>query len=409
MKYLYIIILVFFNSKLMANDPFTNDIGLIKEPEPIVEEVVEEVVENQDTEILEEILVEETTEIIEIVENVEVTEPKEETGKNETDTGDEIITVLNIDPMVAYTLNKYTLKGTALSKKSVKKFKREKIKKYDSAKIPTTHTIEDNETIEKIAFMYGFSLREIELANGIYPGSRKLVKGDKLVIPNRIHIVKEGQTINSISKRYNINPIQLASYNDITDDEVVLIGDKLLLPFFIHVTNDKETLSDIAARYERETMELIEFNEFDQNTLVLNENQLIKIPIYAYDKIEYNSLSKKSINDFKIDRKNLAIIEIDGGQYMVREGDRIGNKDGVIVSIETTKMLVLEENIEYEFLINTPIVGQAIASLPQTGNTDLSDATGTAQDDISDETSSVTDGQNNDNGETITNVEELFN
>ena len=409
MKYLYIIILVFFNSKLMANDPFTNDIGLIKEPEPIVEEVVEEVVENQDTEIPEEILVEETTEIIEIVENVEVTEPKEETGKNETDTGDEIITVLNIDPMVAYTLNKYTLKGTALSKKSVKKFKREKIKKYDSAKIPTTHTIEDNETIEKIAFMYGFSLREIELANGIYPGSRKLVKGDKLVIPNRIHIVKEGQTINSISKRYNINPIQLASYNDITDDEVVLIGDKLLLPFFIHVTNDKETLSDIAARYERETMELIEFNEFDQNTLVLNENQLIKIPIYAYDKIEYNSLSKKSINDFKIDRKNLAIIEIDGGQYMVREGDRIGNKDGVIVSIETTKMLVLEENIEYEFLINTPIVGQAIASLPQTGNTDLSDATGTAQDDISDETSSVTDGQNNDNGETITNVEELFN
>ena len=409
MKYLYIIILVFFNSKLMANDPFTNDIGLIKEPEPIVEEVVEEVVENQDTEIPEEILVEETTEIIEIVENVEVTEPKEETGKNETDTGDEIITVLNIDPMVAYTLNKYTLKGTALSKKSVKKFKREKIKKYDSAKIPTTHTIEDNETIEKIAFMYGFSLREIELANGIYPGSRKLVKGDKLVIPNRIHIVKEGQTINSISKRYNINPIQLASYNDITDDEVVLIGDKLLLPFFIHVTNDKETLSDIAARYERETMELIEFNEFDQNTLVLNENQLIKIPIYAYDKIEYNSLSKKSINDFKIDRKNLAIIEIDGGQYMVREGDRIGNKDGVIVSIETNKMLVLEENIEYEFLINTPIVGQAIASLPQSENVDLSDVTGTAQGDISDETSSVTDGQNNGDGETITNVEDLFN
>ena len=408
-KYIYILMIIFFNSKLMANDPFTNDIGLVKEPEPIVEEIVEEVVENKDTEISEEVLAEETTETMEIVENVEAIEPKEETVNNETDTEDEIITVLNIDPMVAYTLNNYTLKGTALSKNSIKKFKREKIKKYDSAKIPTTHTIKDNETIEKIAFMYGFSLREIELANGIYPGSRKLVKGDKLVIPNRIHIVKEGQTINSISKRYNINPIQLASYNDIKDDEIVLIGDKLLLPFFIHVTNDKETLSDIAARYERETMELIEFNQFEQDTLVLNENQLIKIPIYAYDKIEYNSLSKKSINDFKIDRKNLAIIEIDGGQYMVREGDRIGNKDGVIVSIETNKMLVLEENIEYEFLINTPIVGQAIASLPQSENVDLSDVTGTAQGDISDETSSVTDGQNNGDGETITNVEDLFN
>ena len=409
MRYFYILILIFLNSKLMANDPFTNDIGLVKEPEPIVEEIVEEVVENQETEISEEVLVEDTAETMEIVENVEAIEPKEENVNNETNTEDEIITVLNIDPMVAYTLNRYTLKGTALSKKSIKKFKREKIKKYDSAKIPTTHTIKDNETIEKIAFMYGFSLREIELANGIYPGSRKLVIGDKLVIPNRVHIVKEGQTIDSISKRYNINPIQLASYNDIKDDEVILIGDKLLLPFFIHVTNDKESLSDIAARYERETMELIEFNQFEQNTLVLNENQLIKIPIYAYDKIEYSLLSKKSINDFKIDRKNLAIIEIDGGQYMVREGDRIGNKDGIIVSIETNKMLVLEENIEYEFLINTPIVGQAIASLPQAGNTDLSDATGTAQDDISDETSSVTDGQNNADEETITNVEDLFN
>ena len=409
MRYFYILILIFLNSKLMANDPFTNDIGLVKEPEPIVEEIVEEVVENQETEISEEVLVEDTVDTMEIVENVEAIEPKEETANNETNTEDEIITVLNIDPMVAYTLNRYTIKGTALSKKSIKKFKREKIKKYDSAKIPTTHTIKDNETIEKIAFMYGFSLREIELANGIYPGSRKLVIGDKLVIPNRVHIVKEGQTIDSISKRYNINPIQLASYNDIKDDEVILIGDKLLLPFFIHVTNDKESLSDIAARYERETMELIEFNQFEQNTLVLNENQLIKIPIYAYDKIEYSLLSKKSINDFKIDRKNLAIIEIDGGQYMVREGDRIGNKDGIIVSIETNKMLVLEENIEYEFLINTPIVGQAIASLPQAGNTDLSDATGTAQDDISDETSSVTDGQNNADEETITNVEDLFN
>ena len=409
MRYFYILILIFLNSKLMANDPFTNDIGLVKEPEPIVEEIVEEVVENQETEISEEVLVEDTAETMEIVENVEAIEPKEENVNNETNTEDEIITVLNIDPMVAYTLNRYTLKGTALSKKSIKKFKREKIRKYDSAKIPTTHTIKDNETIEKIAFMYGFSLREIELANGIYPGSRKLVIGDKLVIPNRVHIVKEGQTIDSISKRYNINPIQLASYNDIKDDEVILIGDKLLLPFFIHVTNDKESLSDIAARYERETMELIEFNQFEQNTLVLNENQLIKIPIYAYDKIEYSLLSKKSINDFKIDRKNLAIIEIDGGQYMVREGDRIGNKDGIIVSIETNKMLVLEENIEYEFLINTPIVGQAIASLPQAGNTDLSDATGTAQDDISDETSSVTDGQNNADEETITNVEDLFN
>ena len=65
----------------------------------------------------------------------------------------------------------------------------------------------ENETIEKIAFRYGFSLREIEIANAIYPGSRKLVIGDKIVIPNRFHIVKEGQNLNTIAERYKINPV----------------------------------------------------------------------------------------------------------------------------------------------------------------------------------------------------------
>ena len=64
------------------------------------------------------------------------------------------------------------------------------------------------------------------MANAIYPGSRKLVVGDKIVIPNRFHIVKEGQTLSSIAERYNINPIQLASYNDLSDESIILIGDK---------------------------------------------------------------------------------------------------------------------------------------------------------------------------------------
>ena len=74
-------------------------------------------------------------------------------------------------------------------------------------------------------------MREIELANAIYPGSRKLVIGDKLVIPNRFHIVKEGQSLNTIADRYKIDPIQLASYNDINDDDILLIGDNFYYHF----------------------------------------------------------------------------------------------------------------------------------------------------------------------------------
>ncbi|WP_440613822.1 LysM peptidoglycan-binding domain-containing protein [Candidatus Pelagibacter sp. HIMB1748] len=404
LRFIFTTIFLFYCSNSFSSDPFTNEIGIVREPE-VVEIKIEDTDESE-TDLLiqeeanEEKLAEElfnnTEEVIEVVE----AEPE----------STELVTVLNIDPIIAYSLRDYLLKGVALSKESDHKFQRAKVKKIDRAKTPTTHTISKEDTIEKIAFRYGFSLREIEIANAIYPGSRKLVTGDKIVIPNRFHIVKEGQNLNTIAERYNLNATQLASYNDLDDENIILIGDKLLLPFFIHVTNENETIADIAGRYEREISELIEFNAFEKNTVILNENQLVKIPIYANENITYENLDKKSINDFKINRKNLAIIEISNSQFMVREGDRIGNRDGVIVSIEKNKMIVLEDNIEYEFLINTPIVGMAIASLPQSNNEDLTnDDVNNDDTNIENQTENNENNNNDNENETVTNVEDLFN
>ncbi|MDC0944527.1 LysM peptidoglycan-binding domain-containing protein [Candidatus Pelagibacter sp.] len=404
---LFRILLIFLITLFQSNsysDPFTNEIGITRQPE-VVEVKPEETIEvekelvaendNNDQEIIEE-------QPIEAEETIEVAEAEPQAT--------ELVTILNIDPIVAYSLKDYLLKGVALSKESKHKFQRAKIKKFDRAKTPTTHTILENETVEQIAFRYGFSLREIELANAIYPGSRKLVMGDKIVIPSRFHIVKEGQNLTTIADRYNLNVTQLASYNDLDEESILFIGDKLLLPFFVHVTNMNETIADIAGRYEREIDELIQFNIFEENTVVLNENQLVKIPIYANQNISYENLDKKSINDFAIDRKNLAIVEISGGQFMVREGDRIGNKDGRIVSIERTRMIVLEDNIEYEFLINTPIVGLTIASLPQTNTDDLINNDINVDNTNVDNQTENNESNNNDNdSETVTNVEDLFN
>ena len=400
-RFLMVMFFTFFGFTV-SSDPFTNEIGITKkEPEIIKEAQPEKVVE----EITEDLFEDEVSdEIASTEQDVEIIETSE-TVEEETVSNQEIVTVLNIDPIVGSPLSSYLLKGTALSKESKKKqFKRSRIKKVDQAKIPTTHTVQENETIEKIAFRYGFPLREIEIANAIYPGARELIVGDKIVIPNRFHVVKEDQNLNIIAETYNIDPVQLASYNDLTDENVLLIGDKLLLPFFIHVTNSNETISEIAKRYEREIPELMEFNQFENSTLILNENQLVKIPIYANNKIDYEILDKKSINDFEIDRKNLAIVQIGSGQYLVREGDRIGNMDGVIVSIESTKMIVLEQNIEFEFFINTPITRQVMVQLPQTVNETIN----TENIDINSE-DNIDENNTNDGTETVTNVEELFN
>ena len=405
-RFLIIMFFTFF-SFTVSSDPFTNEIGITtqKEPEIVEETQPEEIVQENTDDLFEDEVSEEIKEEVVVVDQDVISDENLETAVEEKVSEEEIITVLNIDPIVGSPLSSYLLKGTALSKESKKKeFKRSRIKKVDQAKIPTTHTVKENETIEKIAFRYGFPLREIEIANAIYPGSRELVVGDKIVIPNRYHVVKEGQNLNIIAETYNIDAVQLASYNDLTDENVLLIGDKLLLPFFIHVTNSNETISEIAKRYEREIPELMEFNQFENSTLILNENQLVKIPIYANNKIDYEILDKKSINDFEIDRKNLAIVQIGSGQYLVREGDRIGNMDGIIVSIESTKMVVLEQNIEFEFFINTPITRQVMVQLPQTVNETIN----TDNTDIDNEVS-IDENNTNDGTETVTNVEELFN
>ena len=397
-KFFIISFYLLFQMNAYASDPFTQEIGTIKIEPEIIEVSTEDVVQKEE--------LEEIKEIAEVI----VEEQYEPVIQSEPEKA-EIVTILNIDPIIAFSLKDYTLKGTAFTKENKHQFKRAKVQKIDRAKTPTTHLIEESDTVEKIAFRYGFPLREIELANAIYPGSRKLVVGDRLVIPSRFHIVKEGQSLNSIADRYKINSIQLATYNNIEDQDILLIGDKLLLPFFVHVTSEKETMSDISGRYEREIVELIEFNNFSENTLILNENQMIKIPIYANENTEYSALDKKSINDFNINSKNLAIISIDNAQFMVREGDRIGNQNGIIVSIESNKMIVLENNIEFEFFINTPIAGQTIASLPKQtidGIGQIEQSTGS---DISEASNSTTssDISGNDQNNTVTNVEDLFN
>jgi hypothetical protein len=97
---------------------------------------------------------------------------------------------------------------------------------------------------------------------------------------------------------------------------------------------------------------------------------------------------------------------------MIREGDRIGNKDGIVVSILNQKMLVLQESMEYEYYINAPVAGQTLASLSvnQLIN-DNQEEIDPVNDDVIDDNNQVnntpTTAINSENA--LTNIEELFN
>ena len=402
------LIFIFFSLKVIA-DPFTREIGIIKEIEKVVEVIKEEEIIEEVAEVIEaEEIIEEVAEVAEVVE-----EPIKKVVVSK---------IINSNPLIAYSLREYILKGVATrkAKKRDTKFKRIKISNYDYGNTPTIHTVKVNEDLSSIAFRYGFSVSEFKIANAITPGSDDLIIGSKLVVPNRFHRVKENETVDSISKKYNVKPIHLAAYNELQNDEYLIIGQKLILPFFIHVTRKVEYLTTVAELYGRETEELLKINSLEfKNYILIKENQLIKIPIHVNKNYNYANFDKKSINDYSIDIRNLGIIEIKGAQFMIREGNKIGNKDGVVVSILSNKMLVLQDNMEYEFYINTPVAGEALASLPvnQVVNDNQEEIDqGNDNDIINDvEASKRNNNQTNNQGtipseatDVPTNVEELF-
>ena len=224
------LIFIFFSLKVIA-DPFTREIGIIKQPtieEKEIEEI-EEVVEVIEEEIIEEEKIQET--LVEVKE-----EPIEE---------EKVIVskIINLNPLIAYSLREYVLKGIATrkAKKRDTKFKRIKISNYDYGKTPTIHTVKENEDLTSIAFRYGFSLNEFKIANAITPGSDDLIIGSKLVVPNRFHRVKENEIVDSISKIYSYL-LKNTALSTIENNEYLIIDQKLLLPFFIHVTRKVEYL-----------------------------------------------------------------------------------------------------------------------------------------------------------------------
>jgi LysM repeat protein len=278
--------------------------------------------------------------------------------------------ILAPDPLISYDLEKYLLKGTALSSSRKLKpvvFNRQgKDTQIDYGNIQTTHRVKQNDTIESIASRYGYSSEEIKIANAIVPGS-KLIVNTKIALPARIHVVQKKQNLTMIADLYNIDARDLAGFNDLNMSDELAINEKLLLPFYVYRTNKIQTMRDIAKQFNRTVNEIVNINSLTKED-VLDKGQYIKIPILVtpFEKQQLADDNRRSLITYIINPKNLAILEVNGQQFMVREGDSLGKNKGRIVKITSKDMKVLEDYEEFIFQINTPINQQVAYAPPAT-------------------------------------------
>ncbi len=79
---------------------------------------------------------------------------------------------------------------------------------------PTEHIVKDGETLNSIGQEYGISVETIRFANSLVYD--RLNVGQSLLIPpveGTIHTVKNGETISSIARRYNVSSQNIVDFN----------------------------------------------------------------------------------------------------------------------------------------------------------------------------------------------------
>ena len=166
---------------------------------------------------------------------------------------------------------------------------------------------------------------------------------DNLSKINRIHIVKEGDTISSISNFYLVDKKLIIRLNDLKDENYIFVGQNLIISNNnqnslekrnvkiqnsnnFHIVQTGESLTEISNKYKLKLEYLININNLKDpdsikvgKKLLLNKNKKVNKEIMS-------SLIKTEINQStNIDKKVYGPLKIESSQYKVSNGRKILN------------------------------------------------------------------------------------
>lgn len=100
---------------------------------------------------------------------------------------------------------------------------------YDQVSV---YVIRKGDSISQIASMFGVSTSTILWANDMKKDD-KLAEGETLIIlpvSGVMHTILKDQTLAGIAKKYNVDALDIASFNDIALNSELTLGDELIIP-----------------------------------------------------------------------------------------------------------------------------------------------------------------------------------
>ena len=182
---------------------------------------------------------------------------------------------------------------------------------------------------------------------------KELINADKTE-NQKIHIVKSGETLSSISKLYSINKDLIIKINNLNDQNYIIIGQNLIISESnknnisqsdlnnYHIVQIGENLTDISSKYNLKIEYLLEINNLkNPDSIKVGEKILLS------KNNPSNSENPQIINN----KKNNELLELDKqiyGPIVVKSKSYENNKDRKVLNVlnQENQKLILSISCE---------------------------------------------------------------
>ncbi len=171
----------------------------------------------------------------------------------------------------------------------------------------------------------------------------------------KIHIVKSGDTISSISKFYSINKDLIIKLNNLKDENYIFVGQNLIISKpadnhtkqsdlinNYHIVQTGENLTEISNKYNLKVIDLIEINNLNNPDSIKVGQKLRIRKKNTIDSENYETTENKKNNDLlELDKKIYGPIIIQSKSYKDIKGRNVLN-----VLNQENKKLILSINCD---------------------------------------------------------------
>ena len=166
----------------------------------------------------------------------------------------------------------------------------------------------------------------------------------------KIHIVKSGDTISSISKFYSINKDLIIKLNNLKDENYIFVGQNLIISESsenltkqsdliknYHIVQTGENLTDISNKYNLKVKELIEINNINNADSIKIGQKLTIRKKNTINSEKYETTENKKNNDLiELDKKIYGPIIIQSKTYKDIKGRKVLN----VLNQENKKLII---------------------------------------------------------------------